>query len=59
LLALSRASACSPGEGDDGKVDASFHSPAYIAAHIASLQARAPVLSFASFHFRFRACGLF
>jgi hypothetical protein len=30
----------SPGEGDDGKVDASFHSPAYIAAHIASLQAR-------------------
>jgi hypothetical protein len=29
-------------EPEDGKMDASFHSPAYIAAHIASLQARAP-----------------
>jgi hypothetical protein len=29
-------------EPEDGKTDASFHSPAYIAAHIASLQVRAP-----------------
>jgi hypothetical protein len=28
-------------EVDDGKADGSFHSPAFLAAHIASLQARA------------------
>ena len=37
------AAPASPGGADgvdDGKIDASFHSPAYLAAHIASLQAR-------------------
>jgi len=39
--------ACSGGSGgggapeaEDGKTDGSFHSPAFLAAHIASLQAR-------------------
>ena len=42
--AASCAAPGSPGGADgvdDGKIDASFHSPAYLAAHIASLQARA------------------